>query len=319
MANIDSRLGSSSASDAFYRKIFDLYKGASGASSATPGGFSNDDPLGCTGFIDPNDSSGLGTSLPCARHFIANRGRPSQDSLTSGRVDWNLASDDRAFLRLQYDRGSGAIVTDPISPVFDGNLNQPWWQAQLLETHTFGATGANQFLVAGSYFAPIYQVKNSAQAVGAFPATLNFQRGTFNSLGGADAFLGYGSGRYNTQYQISEDLVKIQGKHKLGFGVNFSRIYWSELPGRSGTIGQLNANTLLAFYEGGVDSASPDNDFTSLSQSFTAQTNLPISFLNFSAYGEDEWRVRPNLTLTLALRAEHYANPVCRSRCFARL
>src|SRR5262249_42252086 len=54
-------------------------------------------------------------------------------------------------------------------------------------------------------------------------------------------------------------------------------------------------------------------------QSFPAQTNRRISSLSFAVYGEDEWRARPDLTLTLALRAEHYSNPACQSRCFARL
>jgi len=35
-------------------------------------------------------------------------------------------------------------------------------------------------------------------------------------------------------------------------------------------------------------------------------------------YGQDEWHVQPTLTFTLALRAEHYSNPVCQSGCFAR-
>jgi len=39
IANIDSRFGTASASDAFYKRIFDLYKAAPGASSAIPGSF----------------------------------------------------------------------------------------------------------------------------------------------------------------------------------------------------------------------------------------------------------------------------------------
>ena len=310
MANIDSKFGATSPSAAFYRTIFDLYKAAPGASSAERGGFDFErDPTGCTGFPGLNGE-------PCALHFISNRGRPSQDTLTSGRLDWSISAKDRAFLRLQYDRGRGAIGTDPISPAFDVDFNQPWWQAQLNETHTFGSSGASQFLLAGSYFAPIFQTKNPAQALSAFPITLSFVSGAFNNLGTGLAF---GYGKYSTQYQVSEDVAKAWRSHKFGFGANFARIYWSELPNKLAAAGQLNVQTLDAFFQGGVDPANPGTDFTSLSQSFTSQTNLLIAFLSFSAYGEDEWRARPGLTLTLALRAEHYSNPVCRSRCFARL
>jgi Carboxypeptidase regulatory-like domain/TonB dependent receptor len=316
MANIDSRFGSTSASDAFYKKIFSLYSASPGASSAAPGG-SPTDPLGCAGFSDPTTKLGIG--VPCARYFFTSRGRPNQDTLASGRVDWNVSRSDRTFLRLQYDGGRSAAGSDPISSVFDADYTEPWWQAEVLETHTFGSSAASQFLLAGSYVAPIFKTKNASQALSAFPTTMNFNSGPFTNLGGADYFVALGFGRYNTQYQLSEDVVKASGNQKFGFGANFARIYWSSLPGKSNTIGQLNVPTLDAFYQGGVDPASPSVDFTSLAQSFTSQNNLPITFFNFGLYGEDEWHARPNLTLTLTLRAEHYSNPACQSRCFARL
>jgi hypothetical protein len=316
VANIDSRFGSTSASDVFYKRIFNLYNASPGATSATPGS-NPDDPLGCADFSDKQ--SGLGITVPCARYFFTSRGRPSQDALTSGRIDWNFSKSDRAFFRLQYDGGHGAIGSDPISSAFDIDLSQPWWQAQVLETHTFGASAASQFLAAGSYFAPIFRTKSTSQALSAFPTTLIFNSGTFNNLGGQDNYFVFGFGRYNTQYQVSEDVVKTAGKHKFGFGANFARIDWSDLPGKSATIGQLSVQTLDAFYHGGLDPASPLVNFTSLAQSFTSENNLPISFFNTGMYGEDEWHARPDLTLTWALRTEHYSNPTCRSRCFARL
>lgn len=311
LANIDSRFGPGSASDAFYRKIFNLYNSAPGSSSAKPG--TPIDSLGCGAFKQ------LGAKVPCSDYFIVYRGRPSYDSLVAGRIDWNLGKNDRAFFRLQYDHGRGAFYSDPISPVFDVDFNQPWWQAQVVETHTFGTSAASQFLLAGSYFAPIAKVKNPAQALSTFPTTLNFYiPGTFYGLGGPGYYI-FGVGRYNTQYQLSEDVVKTVGKHKLGFGGQFARAFWSELPNKSGTIGTLTPQTLDAFYQGGVDPASPNADFTQLQQSFTSQGYLKLSFLSFAIYGQEEWHARANLTLTAALRAEHYSSPVCRNSCFARL
>src|SRR5262249_31285887 len=188
IANIDSKFGTTSASDAFYKKMFGLYKAAPGATSATPGNFNSGDPLGCSNFSGPN---GLGTDRPCSLHFIMSRGRPSQDTLTSGRFDLNIGASDRAFLRLQYDGGHDAINTDPISSVFDADLTLPWWQSQILETHTFGSGAASQFLLAGSYFAPIYRAKNPSRALEAFPTTLNFASGEFNSLGGGDYIVAF--------------------------------------------------------------------------------------------------------------------------------
>ena len=317
LANIDSRFGSGSASDVFYRRIFSLYNAAPGASSARPGSFG--DPLGCTAFKD--SKTGLGINLPCAVHFLTTRGRPSEDTLTSGRVDWNMGKNDRAFVGLQYDRGLNPVVSDPITPAFDADFNQPWWQGRLIETHTFNSAAANQFLVAGSYMASVIQEKNPSLALSTFPTFLSFSvPGTFNALGGQDINYTYGWGIYHTQYQLSDDIVKIRGNHKFGLGANFARNYWSQLPDKSATIGMLTPQTLDAFYQGGVNPVTPSADFTVLAQSFTSQSSLlRLSFLNFGLYGQDEWHSRSNLTLTLALRTEHYSKPVCVSSCFARL
>ena len=315
MSNIDSKFGVNSASDAFYRRIFSLYNAAPGASSAAPGGFT--DPFGCTGFSDSR--TGLGISVPCAEHFFNSRGRPSQDALTAGRIDWNISQDDRAFLRLQHDNGHSSFYTDPISSVFDAFTTISWWQGQLVETHTFGSSAASQFLLAGETFNELFLTKNPPLALSTFPTVLNFALFTFTGLGGVDGTAATGFGRRYRHYQVSEDLAKIWHNHKFGLGVDFERIYWNSLPDRQNTIGQLNAQTLDAFYQGGVDTTSPSTNFTILTQAFTSQGNLRLSFLNFGLYGQDEWRARPDLTLTAAFRAEHYSNPVCQSRCFARL
>src|SRR5262249_26149980 len=306
-----------SASDALYKKMFALYNSAPGASKVTRGSFSPSDALGCAGFKD--SASGLGINAPCAGYFQSTRSRPSQAALVSAPLDSNLRGSDRAFVRFQYDGGHSAILTDPINPVFDNDYTQPWWQAQLIETHTFDTSAANQFLVAGTYFAPIFRLRNPSKALEAFPTTLNFNAGTFNTLGGGDNVVSFPLGRYNTQYQLSEDVVKTWRNHKLGFGASISRTLWSELPNKINAMGLLTVQNLAAFYNGGVDPADPANNFTQLVQSFTSQSNLPIAFFNFGLYGQDEWHARTNLTITVALRAEHYSDPVCRTRCFARL
>jgi hypothetical protein len=321
IANIDTavnsagllRFGPNSATDTFYRKIFSLYNAAPGANHASTGGQDpTSDPTGCTGFM------GLPEGVPCALNFLSSRSRPSSDTLTAGRFDWNAGKNDRAFLRIQYETGSGAFFTDPISPLFDADYIAPTWQGQLLETHTFGSSAASQFLAAGSYLSRIFEVKDPSQALSAFPTVLGFWApGAFTQLGGVDFIGAYG--RRQTQYQLSEDVVKTWRKQKFGFGANLMRIDWSVLPNKVHSIGVLSPQTLDAFYQGGLDPTSPSADFTSLTQSFTSQTTVPVSFFNLGAYGQDEWHARPNLTLTLALRAEHYSNPVCESGCYSRL
>jgi hypothetical protein len=312
IANIDSRFGSTSASDSFYKKIFSLYNAAPASSSVFLGGLSPTDPTGCTGF------QALGEGVPCARYFLSARDHSSSDTLTSGRLDWNLGKNDRVFIRLQHENGIGAFGVDPISPLFDADFTASVWQGQLIETHTFGTSAASQFLLAGSYFGRIWQSKNLSQGLSAFPTVLNFSaQGTFAPLGGANWIGEYG--HYTRQYQLSEDVVITRGNQKFGFGANFTPIHWRILPNTTNAVGQLSPQTLDAFFQGGVGPASPSVDFTLLTQTFTSQPSLPLSFINLGLYGQDEWHARTNLTFTFALRTEHYSNPICQSRCFAAL
>jgi hypothetical protein len=315
--NIDSIFGPTSATHAFYKEIFGLYNAAPGVSSATAGSFT--DPAGCTGFTGLGNDPQTGAPVPCASHFFSQRGRSTNDTLISGRADWNISNEDRAFLRIQYDVGRNSFYLDPISALFDANHKQSWWQGQLIEIHTFDSSAANQLLVAGMYFTDTNALENPAKAVAAFPTTLNFNTAnTFTSMGVFNS-LAFPSGRPTTQYQIAEDFVKTRGNHKLGVGGYLERIDWTNIGYTPNALGTLTPQTLDAFYQGGVDRASPITNFTQLSQTFASRTSQRISFYNVGLYGQDEWHLRPNLTLTFAIRAEHYSNPVCQLRCFARL
>src|SRR6202008_4800106 len=122
--------------------------------------------------------------------------------------------------------------------------------------------------------------------------------GTLANLGGIDNSLALNTGEYYTQYQLSEDVVKTTGKHKFGFGASFERTYATLLQYTQNAVGTLTPQTLDAFYQGGIDTASPDTDYTQLSQSFPAKPSQRFTFNDLGLYGQDEWHARPNLTLT---------------------
>ncbi|HYB76624.1 MAG TPA: hypothetical protein VEE85_00355, partial [Candidatus Bathyarchaeia archaeon] len=322
MANIDSIFGPASASHQFYQQIFNLYNSTPGASKAAPGSFA--DPLGCNGWTnpnDPNDPNGLGVGAACAVHFFENLYHPASESIVSGRVDWNMGTNDRVFLLVQYDHGQRAAYLDPVSSVFNAYVNQPWWQGQLSETHTISATAANQFLLAGTFMNQTTSVASPSQTQAVFPTVLSWMNagGPFSTLGGMDFLYGLPTGSKTTSYQISDDLVKTRGKHKLGFGISFLR---TDLTGggynQTGT-GEILPQTFNAFFYGGVNPSNRSQDFTTLYQIFPLIKWNHYDFYSLGLYGQEEWHARSNLTLTFALRADHQSNPVCESGCFARL
>ena len=321
IANIDSELNSSgqlrfgpgSATEQFYRKIFTLYDNTPGADKAVTGGFG--DPFGCTGFQDLQ--TGLGISVACARNFTKTRSRPSQDTLTSGRLDWNLGSKDRAFGRIQEEGGTSGQANDPISSVFDSDYDNSRWQTEVLEAHAFSPTTASQFLVGLSDHYWVYKSSHPTQALAAFPTTLNFNvPGTFTNLGGFNSTGWYGVDIHTVQ--VSEDLARIQGRHKFGLGVSLDReheAYYTTFE----LNGELRPRTLRAFYEGGYDPNSKFTDSTTLVQAFSSKPKVSARFGGLSIYAQDEWRARKDFALTFSIRAEHRANFRCDNLCFARL
>jgi hypothetical protein len=340
LKNIDNIFGSNSASDKFYRQMFSLLNSTPGASAAIPGDFAS--LLGCNGWIDPTDPNNppnaTANEYACAVHFARNVNAPSNDSIVSGRVDWNLRAQDRVFLLLQFGDGKTPVHVDYASPLFNAYCSQQTWQGQLNETHTIGPTAASQFLLAGTFNNRTCSVANSAQTLAAFPTEINpFGSGIqFGALGGFDIHYALPIGSRTTTYQISDDLAKTWGRHKLGLGVNFLRTD-ATLGGynRFG-VGLLSPQSVSAFFCGGVapsqdpnkisltrpclvDKSHPVTDFTLLQQSYPLSSWNHFALYSLGLYGQEEWQARSGLTLTLALRADHQSNPVCQNSCFGRL
>jgi hypothetical protein len=320
IANLENKDGfpASSTTVAFYQNIFNLYNNAKGAANAVPGaGPLSTDPLGCNGF------TGLGPGVACSSFFQAADNNLTHEQQFAGRVDYNATSNDRLFLRILYDKGVQASDTDPISPLFNITSTQPQWQGQLNETHTFGSTMVNQFIVSGQWYSSVFDNTNRAATLAVFPTTIAFGNANipwFNiggaAAGGAgDAF--FPQGRNVTQYQIGDDLSKTLGNHTLKFGTKFLRYDVSDKDFGVFTSGLVTPNSVAAFFNGGVDPAT--NTSSVLQQSFPSALSEPIALYTLAFYGEDDWKIKSNLTLTFALRVEHESNPVCQTDCFNRL
>ena len=53
-------------------------------------------------------------------------------------------------------------------------------------------------------------------------------------------------------------------------------------------------------------------------QSFPSSPEAGFVFNTFGGYVADDWKVSDRLTVSLNLRLEHYADPVCSADCFSR-
>ncbi|HEY7097956.1 MAG TPA: carboxypeptidase regulatory-like domain-containing protein [Terriglobales bacterium] len=302
---------SSPGSIPFYQQMFSLWNNAPGASGASTTGLAggtdasgNPTGAGCGSFSSPLIPAGT----PCALQFRSTAGNFTHEWLLSARVDQNISDKDRLFVHFRTDHGVQASYTDPISPLFNAVSDQPQYEGQLNETHTFGATSVNQFILSGSWYSALFAPSDIDAAVQAFPYRLGFAGNAFFGLGRDLNF--WPQGRNVTQYQIVDDFSTLHGNHNLKFGVNFRRNDITTYSPGFQSIGYSSSETLDNFFNG---------NGTTYLQNFPTQPTAPIALYGLGLYAQDEWAIRPNFKLTLSLRAEHNSNPVCQTDCFARL
>jgi len=309
-ATISNLMATHPNSVLFYNQIFGLYDAARTAHNATAG-----DGAGGTGC--GSGFTVLGAGVNCVDNYTATATIPTRETIYAWRIDYNIGSKDHLFGRYQQDQGFQGSGTDPMNPLFNLVSNQPEYQGQLSENHTFGPTLTNQFILAGQWYSATFNAPNRPAAIAAFPTTLIFGNGSLTNLAFFDQI--GPQGRNTTQVQVSDDVTKISGRHTWKFGVKYRRNDVSDLVYGINTSGTMVIPDLTAFYNGGYDPANPTTDFSTFSQAFPTATEQRFKFWTTGAYAEDDIQVRSNLTVTLALRADHEANPTCKNLCFARL
>lgn len=307
--NINTTFGAASTIAQFYQNIFSLYAGAPGASRATNSLPVGDCDTSVTGSANPV-LAGFGAGNPCGLSFFSNVSNKTHEHLEAGRVDWNISSKDRIFARIQKDHGLQATVTDPINALFNVQSDQPEWQGQMQETHSFSGGAVNQFVVSGTWYSAIFGNANPANTLAAFPTTLLFGSGQYSDVGGID--FNFPQGRRITQFQFSDDFSITRGAHTFKVGAKFRRNWVSNTDYSVFATGLMIPITQASFFEGGTDGN------TELLQSFPTSLEQPFAVYTVGGYGEDDWRVKPNLTVTLAFRLDHGSIPVCFHDCFAR-
>ncbi len=293
----------------FYQKALGLYAGASGAGRATPVTTALDPALGCGDFT----AAGFGTALPCAETFRSTVNNLNTEWLMAARVDYNLTSKDRVYFRYNTDHGVQATGTDPINPAFNANSVQPSYGGQFGYTREIGATMVNQLLLSASYYTAIFGPPNFSAAIAVFPTTFSFGQGLFSNLGGSDN--AYPQGRKVRQWQLVDDYSIVHGTHTFKFGTNIRKNFISTYAALPNTSGLFTFNSITDFVNGALSSAGG----STYSQAFPNIGAEGLTLYSAGFYGQDEWRVRPNLTLTLALRLDRNSNIKCSTGCFNEL
>jgi outer membrane receptor protein involved in Fe transport len=314
MSNVQTLNPSEAAA---YQNMFSIYSAAAAGKQVSP-----ISPTGteCAGL----DLPGFPAGAPCQEHVTLTPTSFAKEWILAARVDQKLTSKDDLFFRFKLDYGLQPTAINPLSSAFDANSNQPAWDYQLNERHVFSATATNAITATVSHY-----VAQFAQDISAWQKEFPYGGVIFGgALSGGDVGFSningsvgdFPQGRNITQYQVIDDFSLVKGKHTLKFGENFRRydvsdhnffniyptINFGDLA--STTLGPNGMTGMQAFANGIGESYT---------QAYAPRTDVPIGLWGVGFYGEDSWKLKPNFTLTLALRFEHNANPTCNINCFS--
>jgi hypothetical protein len=324
--------------------MFNLFNGAKNQANAqdnlAPGCITNSVGVcvptglgdGCSNI--PNAGAFAGFTTPCALTIRETPSNFAPEWQLAGRLDWNIGVNDRAYLRVQYDVGDQPSFTDPLLSTFDATSHQPEYQGQLNETHSFGPTLTNQFLLAATWYSAIFGPANLPATLATFPTTMGLGDSSLGGTGACSNDIGatalacddwiWPQGRNVTQFQIGDDVSKTLGNHTLKFGVKLHKNYVSDHDFGAFSSGFELPFSLADFANGGdpggICAAAPSPCEGSLFiKSYAASLNQPVRLYEIGAYIQDDWRVKSNLTISPGLRLEHASNPDCVTNCFAQL
>src|SRR5580693_1046970 len=286
----------------FYKKLFALYRNTAGTPLAVLGCPFNSDGMAAGG-IPPNGNG-------CANRQSVSHSSDDREQVQTARIDYNIDTNNMAWIRVQSDTGLQAAYTDPINSIFNAISAQPLYSFASGYTHVFSGHLVNYFNPAFSWYESLFGPADFEKTLAAFPIVLQGSGSSapFTPVGGLDN--AWVQGRRATRFFINDNLAWTVGSHELRFGTNTRIFRLNDYDFGEGVVPLVTYATLPQFIYGVASTAS---------KTFPLANSQPYNFLNLDLYAQDTWKLTHSFTWTFGIRDTYNSNPLNPHDAVARL
>ena len=230
------------------------------------------------------------TSVPVAR-YIAPFDTPSKKHIFSTRVDWNLNDSHNFTFGYQLGRSNDLRQFSGTNRLGDSLIGRIRNTDAFNATHNFiiSSKAVNQFRLQFSKLRPNIATQDQESPVILVTFTPPGESSTTQVFGSSTSG---SSDRKEDRWQFQNTLSYVAGSHSLRFGGDFQRVN-SLFIDRFDATGTYRFSNFVFFNI---------NSVSSLQQSFNNNSEIQNNY--YGAFFQDDWRVRPNITLNYGLRYE---------------
>jgi outer membrane receptor protein involved in Fe transport len=296
------------------------------ANSGTPGAIfaplsaSETATLGTRGVL-PGNATGVANALTLLTNLTGTVARRGDQLILLPKIDWNINSKNHVsftYNRLRWNSPEGiqtaAVVLRGIESFGNDYVKDDWGVAKLITT--VSSTMTNEFRY---QYGRDFEFENGQNSIAGEPVS---QLGLSPqvSVGGVGTFVfGVPNFLNRPQYpderrnQVADTLTWSHNTHLFTFGFDVNHVHDSEINLFEG-FGAYSYNTRVDYISDFVAAATshapycgtasaPLNCYSSFGQGF-GTPGFQFATNDIAFFAQDDWRIRPRLTLNLGLRYE---------------